>query len=191
MFVKEIKKRNKKDGKEFFVHRLVVSERTPQGPRHRVILQLGHLDLPKSQWKALADRIEAIVQGKTTDGMTGELFESALDPKVEALAVHYANLLIEKRIMEEGRAFDPAREKGNEDVKTGEERGETRETGRSLEVVDVDSIQTSNVRQVGAETISLHGLNHLKLRDILKDAGFNEKEVALATLACMSKQDWL
>ncbi len=187
MFVKEIKKRNKKDGKEFFVHRLVVSERTPQGPRHRVILQLGHLDLPKSQWKALADRIEAIVQGKTTDGTTGELFESVLDPKVEALAVHYANLLIEKRIMEGGQAFEPAREKGNEDVKTGEERGETKETGRSLEVVDVDSIQTSNVRQVGAETISLHGFNQLKLKDILKDAGFNEKEVTLATLAIIGR----
>ena len=94
MFIEEIKKQNKKDGKEFFVHRLVVSERTAQGPRHRVILQLGHLDLPRSQWKGLADRIEAMVLDKSTDGMTGDLFESTLDPRMEALAVHYANLSV-------------------------------------------------------------------------------------------------
>ena len=98
MFVKEIKKQNKKDGKTFYVHRLVVSERTPNGPRHRVILQLGHLDLPRSLWKMLAERIEALVKGEDESGE--ELFATQIDPKVEALAHHYASLLISKKVSE-------------------------------------------------------------------------------------------
>ena len=74
---------------------------------HRVILQLGRLDLPKSQWKTLADRIEDIVKGRKDN--TGELFATSIepiDPKVETLANHYANLLISKKISEEGEEFE-------------------------------------------------------------------------------------
>ena len=194
MFVKEIKKQNKKDGKTFYVHRLVVSERTPNGPRHRVILQLGHLDLPRSLWKMLAERIEALVKGEDESGE--ELFATQIDPKVEALAHHYASLLISKKVSEEGTSFESTNGKGDESEYTGaeeggednrEETGKNKASGKTMECVDIDSIQTSNVRQVGAETVSLHGFNQLGLGEILKEAGFNEKEVALATLAIIGR----
>jgi len=49
MFIKEIKKRNKHYDKEFISHRLVESYRSERGPRHRTILNLGQLKIPKEQ----------------------------------------------------------------------------------------------------------------------------------------------
>ena len=158
-----------KKTERFFTLRLVVSERTAKGPRHRIILQLGPLDLPKEQHKALADRIEAIVNGENN------LFESVVDEKVEALARHYANLLINKKISEGGEEI-PAQDQ------QGEKAGE-----RDLQTVDVNSIRTSTVKQIGAETISLHGFGELGLWEILREAGFNEKERALAAVAIVGR----
>ena len=40
-------------------HQLLKSVRTEKGPRQEVILNMGELNLPKEQWKALANAIEA------------------------------------------------------------------------------------------------------------------------------------
>ena len=39
-------------------HQLLKSVRTDRGPRQEVILNMGNLDLPKEQWKDLANAIE-------------------------------------------------------------------------------------------------------------------------------------
>ena len=57
MFIKEIVKKNPTSDKTFISHRLMESVRTPRGPRHRKILNLGKLDIPKEDWKTLANRI--------------------------------------------------------------------------------------------------------------------------------------
>ena len=90
MFIKEIEKKNKGYEKSFKYHRLMESYRTPRGPRQRTILNLGTLDLPKNQWKSLADLIEAKVLGKKS------LFEA--DKHIDELASHYANLIIHRHI---------------------------------------------------------------------------------------------
>ena len=64
MFIREIIKKKPGYEKEFITHRLVESYRTEKGPRQRTILNLGKLDLPKEQWKILADRIEAEITGQ-------------------------------------------------------------------------------------------------------------------------------
>ena len=64
MFIKEIKKHNKGYAPVFIYHRLMESYRTDRGPRQRTILNLGKLELPKEQWKLLADRIEDKVSGQ-------------------------------------------------------------------------------------------------------------------------------
>ena len=48
--------------KAFIYHRLMKSVRTPRGPRHRKILNLGKLLLAKEDWKTLANRIEEIIR---------------------------------------------------------------------------------------------------------------------------------
>ena len=45
-------------GQSYGQHQLLKSVRTKSGPRQEVILNLGSLDLPKEQWKALANAIE-------------------------------------------------------------------------------------------------------------------------------------
>jgi transposase len=166
VFIKEITKKNKKDGKTFISHRLVESYRTPDGPRHRVILQLGTVDLPKKDFKALADRIEALVNG------TEDMFPVVVSKKVEALARHYANMLISKEVSTKGEEISGPDKKEKE---------------RDYHVVDVNSIETSTVRQIGAEIVSLHGFEQLGFRKILKEAGFSKKEIDLATLAIVGR----
>ena len=90
MFIKTVKKRNKGYSKVYTYHRLMESYRTPQGPRQITLLELGKLELPQSQWKHLADRIEQIVMGQQRI--------IPVQPDIEKLAQHYASLLINKRI---------------------------------------------------------------------------------------------
>ncbi|MDQ7054430.1 MAG: hypothetical protein Q9P14_16635 [candidate division KSB1 bacterium] len=91
MFIKEIKKKNPGYDKVFISHRLVESYRTEKGPRQRTILNLGRLDLPKEQWKLLADRIEAEI--------TGQKSLYPVDPHIAELAAHYAQLIILKKLI--------------------------------------------------------------------------------------------
>ncbi|MCD6576605.1 MAG: hypothetical protein J7K66_01160, partial [Anaerolineaceae bacterium] len=47
MYAREIQKKNPNSPKVFISHRLIESVRTPRGPRQRVVINLGQLDLPK------------------------------------------------------------------------------------------------------------------------------------------------
>ncbi len=50
--------------KTFTYQRLMESVRTARGPRQRLLLNLGKLDLPRQDWKTLANRIEEILSGQ-------------------------------------------------------------------------------------------------------------------------------
>jgi len=88
MFIRQITKKNQGYDKTFTYHRLMESVRTPRGPRQRKILDLGKLDLPKDDWKTLADLIEQILSGQQS------LFP--VSPHIESLALHYAQLIQQK-----------------------------------------------------------------------------------------------
>ena len=90
MFIKEIVKKNQTSDKTFTCHRLMESVRTPRGPRHRKILNLGKLDLAKEDWKTLANHIEEIISGQRS-------FITP-SPHIESLAQHYAQLLRRKEM---------------------------------------------------------------------------------------------
>ena len=90
MFIKEIVKRNSTSDKTFVYHRLMEAVRTPRGPRQHIVINLGRLDIPKEDWKTLANRIEEILSGQTS-------FLSAA-PHIESLAQHYAGLLRQKEM---------------------------------------------------------------------------------------------
>ncbi|OQY12912.1 MAG: hypothetical protein B6I31_02220, partial [Desulfobacteraceae bacterium 4572_19] len=57
MFIRESTKFKK--NKKYIQHQLVESIRTPNGPRQKLILNLGILDIPKDKWKELANTIES------------------------------------------------------------------------------------------------------------------------------------
>ena len=46
-------------GKKYNQHQLIESIRTPAGPRQRLVLNLGFLDLHRNKWKELANTIES------------------------------------------------------------------------------------------------------------------------------------
>lgn len=90
MFIKEIVKKNSTSDKTFTYHRLMEAVRTPRGPRQRIILNLGKLDLPREEWKTLANRIEEILSGQQVLLIP--------PPHVEGLAHYYAGMLRRKEM---------------------------------------------------------------------------------------------
>ena len=59
MFIGQLKV--SRNGRSYTYHRLLESVRTDKGPRQRLVLSLGTLDLPKSEWPRLAERIEDLL----------------------------------------------------------------------------------------------------------------------------------
>jgi len=160
MFIREIKKKNPGYDKEFITHRLVESYRTEKGPRQRTILNLGTLDLPKEQWKLLADRIEAEISGQQSF--------YPVDEDVEKRAVHYAQLIIQKRLIKPEA----------EDRKKEEPQYET---------VNLNSLTNSKSRNLGAEHIGFAAFKMLGLDTLFSRLGFNDNQGALAALSIIGK----
>lgn len=90
MFIRAITKKNRGYDKTFTYHRLMESVRTPKGPRQRVLLNLGHLEILSTEWKTLANRIEEILYAQAS------FFPPA--PHIESLAQYYAQLLRQKEM---------------------------------------------------------------------------------------------
>jgi transposase len=64
MYVKKVRKRNGKTNKLYEYIHLVENVRTEKGPRQRLILNLGNLQLYPTQYKAFAKRVEDILTGQ-------------------------------------------------------------------------------------------------------------------------------
>ncbi len=63
MYIRATNTKNKKTGKSYTTHRLVETYQTEKGPRQRMVLSIGKLDLPKSRWKELAKALEYRLSG--------------------------------------------------------------------------------------------------------------------------------
>ncbi|MBA7564420.1 hypothetical protein ES708_06083 [subsurface metagenome] len=64
MFIKKVRKRNGRTQKLYEYLHLVESVRTEKGPRQRLVLNLGNLQIEPSQYQSLARRIEDILTGQ-------------------------------------------------------------------------------------------------------------------------------
>ena len=64
MFIRVKKKRNKRSKKEYKYLQLVESYRTPEGPRQRLLLNLGELELPEEKYPLLLGYIKNRVYGQ-------------------------------------------------------------------------------------------------------------------------------
>lgn len=167
MFIREIKKRIKKNGNYYgyVQHRLVESVRTEHGPRQRIILNLGTLDIAPDQYKALANYIEALANNDAQQ----TLFTN--DPKLETLARHFAQVLIRKRIQDQQSFEDDSRV----------------ETEPKFVEVDVNSAVSTNGRSIGCEHIGLSYLREIGLFEVLTECGFGEEQQAYAAAQICSR----
>ena len=84
MFIREKSKTVK--GKKYIQHQLIESIRTPAGPRQRLVLNLGFVDLHPDKWKELANTIESDVHKQPRLVVT--------DPQSEKLASHDATVIV-------------------------------------------------------------------------------------------------
>lgn len=157
MFIRPLTFRKRLSGKSYTYHRLLQSYRSSRGPRHEVLLNLGRLELPKEQWKLLADRIEQISLGQQG------LLE--VSEEVETLAQHYAALLIRKR--SEGK--------------------ESRPPEPMVRSVDVRSVRVSTVRTVGAEYVGVWEARRLRLEQTLEEAGLESTEAVQAVALIVAR----
>ncbi len=99
MYIKKVTTRNGKTKKQYNYLHLVENVRTPAGPRQRLILSLGKLEVHPSQYKALAQRIEDI--------LTGQKSFVEVDSKIEKYAQTISKKLFHKRAQEEEEKRPP------------------------------------------------------------------------------------
>lgn len=161
MFIREIKKQNPNSDKAFIYHRLIESIRTPKGPRQKVVMNLGTLDLPKEKWKELANRIEQLVHGQDTT-----IFE--IPSEIETLAHHYSQLLIKKRLDEK-----------NQDQQI--------EQTRDFQSVDVNALFSSKNKTIGPEHVGYSSMKSMGLFELFKQLNFTQYQSELAALLIIGR----
>jgi len=158
MFIREKSKTVK--GKKYIQHQLIESIRTPAGPRQRLVLNLGFLDLPQDKWKELADTIESEVHQQS------RLFVT--DAQIEKLARHYAKVIVREKLNKESEraASDNVPDRLSADYQS----------------VDVNSVSSSEARKIGAEHVVLAQMREYKFDKMLKELGFTENQVNYAKI---------
>jgi transposase len=161
MFIREIKKRFRKNGVdyEYIQHRLVESIRTEHGPRQQTLLNLGTLTIPAEQHKTLANLIEQLLLNCSQTSCLSDAPE-----ELQALARHFADVIIQKRL----------RTPSSPSAETVEPAADTPEP--VYETIDANSVITSDSRTIGAEHIALTQLRELGFFAILDECGFTERE---------------
>jgi hypothetical protein len=151
MFIRQTQTRSSKAGGPYFTHRLVEAKRTGKKVSQHTLLNLGaNFDLPREAWPELCTRIEQILSSQEP------LF--AVDPGIEKSAQHIYSQIIARR-------GEIQKLSENDTLKN-----------QHFEEVDVDSLQQTKARSVGAEHVSLEALKELRLPQILEEAGFNGRQ---------------
>jgi transposase len=155
MFIRQITLR--RHGKQYTYHRLIESVRTPAGPRQRLVMSLGKLEVPRSQWRLLAERIQEFLYAQQT--LPFGSYE------VDPLARQIAERVERKR--QRG-----ARQAGFK--------------GRSVAVYPELST-AGQLRQLGPEYVGAAFYRKLGIDGILQEAGFSAKQCALAQVQVLGR----
>lgn len=160
MFIKTIVKTDKKSGKRYDYYRLCESYRLNGKPRHRTIISLGGLEYlsAKEDRKLLADRIESMLTG------TIDLFDNRENPRISKYAQEFYNKIVE------GRLYDAATGKTTD----------TNAHGPDCQEIDINTFETSEVREIGAEWLAFQAIQQLEVDKMLDESGFDEKEIKTA-----------
>ena len=151
MFIRKVTQKTRKR-KKYYTYKLVESIRTERGPRQRDILNLGvDFDLPREQWKTLANCTEEIITGQ----------RSLIDyPKeIRTLARRYAKKIIRAQasVVAEGEDILP-----------------------DYATIDVNSVDNEETRTVGAEYVVYEAIKELEIDRKLRALGLNRHQLSTA-----------
>jgi transposase len=157
MFIRRTTIKSRETGEPYFSYRLVESVRTPSGVRQHTLLNLGrHFEVPRPQWGALAERIEALLQGQL------DVLADGLEAQSEALAEQIAARLVSRRGAAVAHKDGAAAREGD------------------YQRVDVARAEVIRPRSVGAEHVALAAMQQLGLEVKLAALGFNRHQLAAA-----------
>jgi transposase len=152
MYIREFITTNRNTKTKYVVHRLVESYQTSKGPRQRIVLHLGTLDIPKTQWRALAALLEARLAGQS----------SLLDEDYPEL-VTIANQALEHRHIVDKHQADKSVRHANQDI----------------QAVDLNSVITMQSRSLGPELVANSTWECLGFNRILSRFRFTPRQIAL------------
>ena len=145
VFIRRTQTRRTQDGKPYFSHRLVHSERVGDAVRQRTLLNLGrHFDIPQAQWPQVCARIDDILAGQAP-------LVADCPHAVEHEAQRIAGQLVARGAQVSGAAAGPT----------------------DVQPLDVDSLRLVRPRSVGVEQLGLWALEQLGLPALLADLGVN------------------
>ncbi|MDX8383547.1 MAG: IS1634 family transposase [Ghiorsea sp.] len=154
MYIRQTTTRRKKDESTYQTYRLVESIRIGDKVKQRTLLNLGSdFSVPRDDWGDLTSRIEGILHHQPSLIAVGEL--------IEAEAQRIAASLLKRN-----KEYAPS----------------DAEVAASTDYCDVDinSLESSNLRSVGVEHLAYQALESLQLDTKLKELGFNASEVSAA-----------
>ena len=151
MYVKRVRKRNRGSDKDYGYLHLVESVRTEHGPRQRLVLNLGALPIEPENYKALANTIEGILVGQAN--------LLSADPSIERHARNAVQKLLARDAKSEAR----------------KPPSHTPE----YQLVDVASMQATELRSLGAEYVGHTLWQELGLNHALLDAGCSAQWLVL------------
>lgn len=160
MFIKKVIKTYKSTGKSYTEYRFVRGYRSSAGPRHQTLLTVRDIPLPETQWKLLADTVEAMLHNEQV------LF---VDENVEALARHYSTLILAKH-PEFGQ--------------------QSRNLGQTQEVDDLvykSSLRVFNDRSFGPEYLGYTMYQRLDFDGLFSKLGIAERQRKLMSLSVIGK----
>ena len=157
MFIKTIVKTDRNSGKRYDYYRLCESYRLNGKPRHRTIISLGTLEYlsTKEERKLLADRIESMLTG------TIDLFDNQENAQISKYAQEYYSKITEKRLCDVP--------KEQTDIHSSD-----------YQTVDINTLETNEVREIGAEWLSFQAIKQLEIDKMLEESGFDKKEIKTA-----------
>ena len=162
MFIRACTTKNPKTEKVYVAHQLVETYQTEEGPRTRILLNLGRLDLDKSRIKELEALFEERMRPtpKPGDKTQGTLPGLAMEPAPELVAIVEAAL------------------RGETPEAKAAGKKPARPTGRIA--LDPDSLETGETRTLGPELAGVDAWDRLGVAETLAMEGFTPKEQALA-----------
>lgn len=153
MFIRRTTSRTMGDGKHYYAHRLVASERVEGKIRQRTLLNLGtHFALERSQWPALCARIEQLLEG-TQLSLGLERVPEAVEHEARHVV---AQLLAQRPAQGPGRAS----------------------TSPDIQSVDVDSLTLVRPRSVGVEQVALWAMQQVDFTGLLTRLKLNGPQQA-------------
>jgi transposase len=161
MYIRNSHLTNPKNGAVYTTYQLVESHRTEKGPRQRVIMQLGPLQLPRIRWRELAAILEA--------GLTGQPLP--FEPKPDVLAL----------------AEDLLTQKGVKDtLRHAQIEHQTKAQVAPL-AVDLESLSTSLARSLGPELVGHAFYQRLGFPGLLGQCGLTAYQQDLAEAVILGR----